>query len=212
MGSLQQSWLFSWLLSRPDILGTMGPASWLSRSGSVPTPKSGSLFTITVLKSFSELASEAWSQRVKRSCQPQVHGLGPWQGSRWVIIRNQGENTKAHGEKTPNSKPARSAKSLSLLLPRQSLRADAREPNPNRSRSSLRAAESQRRAHTSSAAESRRAAGGRPARARRPPPGRSCGARGPGGAAGGSRGASRAGKLAGEVQRCGPSRRRGARS
>lgn len=43
MGSLPQSWLFSWLLSRPEILGTMGPASRPSCWGSAPTPSSGSV-------------------------------------------------------------------------------------------------------------------------------------------------------------------------
>lgn len=211
MGSLQQSWLFSWLLSRPDILGTMGPASWLSRSGSVPTPKSGSLFTITVLKSFSELASEAWSQRVKRSCQPQVHGLGPWQGSRWVIIRNQGENTKAHGEKTPNSNPARSAKSLSAPSSPKSESGCKRTKSEPESQQPSGGREPAPRAHIQCGRV--QAGGGRAPGPRSPAASLPLLRRtGPGGAAGGSRGASRAGKLAGEVERCGPSRRRGARS
>lgn len=192
-GSLQQSWLFSWLLSRPEILGTIGPASWLC-SGSAPTPNSGSLFTRTVLKSFSELASEAWSQGVRWSCQPQVHGLSPPLGSLRVDHHTppgeSNQNPRQRKRPTPAG-PARSASLCVLLIPLQSLKAEAREPNPNRSRNGSRASSS--RSSTRLLHGSRESAprahiqrsqvrggwrgdgeGARPARS----PGCSCGARG----------------------------------
>lgn len=120
------------------------------------------------------------------------------------------KTSQTHEEKTPNSDRAASA-SLSSV-PRESLKADARDPNPYESSSWRRPSASA--AHTSSAAEAgrrRRAAGGAPGP--RPPAAsgpllRRAGR--PGTA--GTRAASRVGRRAGEAERSGPSRGRGARS
>lgn len=172
---MPQSWLFSWLLSRPDILGTIGPASWLSCSGSVPTPNSGSLFTITVLKSFSELASDAWLQRVKRSCQPKfmvgflsrVHVGGS--------AETRGKPAKHTERKRPTPTVLRPRESRSSR-PRERLKR-LHEPDPCRS-GSLAAAGSRRRAHPSAAEPGgrRRRQRSRPARGLRAAPA-TCGAR-----------------------------------
>lgn len=161
---MPQSWLFSWLRSRPDTLGTMGPASWPSWWGSAPTPSSGSLFTITVLKSFSELASEAWSPRVKQSCQPQVHGLVPKQRSRWGgSSETRGEISQTRRENA-QLRPGSVRAGIGSFLD-ESLEAGARQPNPNERR--LRGG----RAPAPRAHPARPRPGGRPAGGREGAPG-----------------------------------------
>lgn len=80
-----------------------------------------------------------WSPGVPRSCQPQVHGLGPPPGSlrvdHHVPPGESNQNPQQRKRPTPVS-PARSASLCVLLIPLQSLKAQAREPNPNRSRKS----------------------------------------------------------------------------
>lgn len=135
-----------------------------------------------------------WSQGVRWSCQPQVHGLSPPLGSLRVDHHappgESNQNPRQRKRPTPAG-PARSASLCVLLIPLQSLKAEAREPNPNRSRNGSRASSS--RSSTQLLHRSRESAprahiqrsqvpggwrgdgeGARPARS----PGCSCGARG----------------------------------
>lgn len=81
-----------------------------------------------------------WSPGVRRSCQPQVHGLGPPPGSlrldhHTLPPRESNQNPQQRKRPTPAGR-ARSTSLCVLLIPLQSLKAEAREPNPNRSRNS----------------------------------------------------------------------------
>lgn len=134
-----------------------------------------------------------WSPGVQRSCQPQVHGLSPPPGSLRVDHHTppgeSNQNPRQRKRPTPDG-PARSTSLCVLLIPLQSLKAEAREPNPNRSRNGSRASSSRstRLLHGSRESEPRAhiqrsqvrggwrgdGEGARPARS----PGCSCGARG----------------------------------
>lgn len=89
-----------------------------------------------------------WSPGVRRSCQPQVHGLSPPSGSLRVDHHTppgeSNQNPRQRKRPTPAG-PARSASLCVLLIPLQSLKAEAREPNPNRSRNGSRASSNKTR-------------------------------------------------------------------
>ena len=133
-----------------------------------------------------------WSPGVRRSCQPQVHGLSPPSGSLRVDHHTppgeSNQNPRQRKRPTPAG-PARSTSLCVLLIPLQSLKAEAREPNPNRILNGSRASSSSTRLLHGSQESTPRAhihrsqvpggwrgdgEGARPARS----PGCSCGARG----------------------------------
>lgn len=104
MGSLLLSWLFSWLLSSPDILGTAGPlAPGSSLSARAPTPNSLSLF-VTALNSFSELASDACCPGARRGCRPAAHGGA---GGAGVCGNSDPARLSASRGQTPTNPPRR---------------------------------------------------------------------------------------------------------
>lgn len=81
-----------------------------------------------------------WSPGVPQSCQPQVHGLVPPPGSLRLDHQTplpgvSNQNPQQRKRPTPAG-PVRSTSLCVLLIPLQSLKAEAREPNPNRSRNS----------------------------------------------------------------------------
>lgn len=76
-----------------------------------------------------------WSPRVKWSCQPQVHGLVPKQGSWWGDRHRPGVKSAKHEEKTPNSDRARSARVSAPFLAEVWKRVHANQiPNEQRLR------------------------------------------------------------------------------
>ncbi|KAL4669456.1 hypothetical protein H8959_008010 [Pygathrix nigripes] len=77
---------------------------------------------------------------------------GRRQGSRRAIVKDRGETTKTHEEKTPNSRPGSVHKSLGSFFAKVRERRRRTRSEPG---NSFGAAESRRRAHTSSAAEAR---------------------------------------------------------
>ena len=105
-----------------------------------------------------------WSPRVKQSCQPQVHGLVPKQGSRWGgSSETRGEISQTRRENA-QLRPGSVREGIGSFLD-QSLEAGARQPNPNERR--LRGG----RAPAPRAHPARPRPGGRPAGGREGAPG-----------------------------------------